>query len=298
MEKTSHYFTVGIFVIISLLMAAFFVIWLAGTHDARNYSRYTIYFYDPVSGLKNGANVQYRGVAVGRVTDIRLSPERTELIKVDIEIEDSTPISQSTKASLGMTGMTGIIHIELTTQDGDTDPPIRPESEQYPVIRGSGTQLGKLFENVPQITKQILELTEKVNKTFNDDTMKDMQQTFKNIEKMSADMNKVLSQQNIDNMTTTLDNMSQGSESVQQLAERFNKTADEVDKAVNTLNGILTDNKQDIDKFAGSGLRQITEMSRETRDMARSIRRLADRLEQDPSKLLYQPNYRGVEIQQ
>lgn len=298
MEKSSHYFTVGIFVIISLLMAAFFLVWLTGTHDARKYAHYTIYFYDPISGLKDGANVQYRGVAVGRVKDIRLSPERTELIKVDIEIDEDTPISQSTKASLGMTGMTGIIHIELTTQDGDTDPPVRPENENYPVIRGSGTQLGKLFEDVPQITKQILELTEKVNKTFNDETMKDMQQTFKNIEKMSADMNKLLSEQNIANMTTTLDNMAQGSETIPELAERFNKTADEVDKAVSTLNGILTDNKQDIDKFAGSGLRQITEMSRETRDMARSIRRLADRLEQEPSRLLYQPNYRGVEIQQ
>lgn len=235
---------------------------------------------------------------MGRVTDIRLSPERTELIKVDIEIEENTPISQSTKASLGMTGMTGIIHIELTTQDGDTDPPVKPENEQYAVIRGSGTQLGKLFEDVPQITKQILELTEKVNKAFNDDAMKDMQKTFKNIEQMSQDMNKLLSEENIANMTSTLDNMAQGSESIPQLVERFKTTADEVDQAVATLNGILTDNKQDIDKFAGSGLRQITEMSRETRDMARSIRRLADRLEQDPSKLLYQPNYRGVEIQQ
>jgi phospholipid/cholesterol/gamma-HCH transport system substrate-binding protein len=298
MEKTSHYFTVGIFVIISLLLASLFVIWLMGTHDARHYSRYTIYFYDPVSGLKNGANVQYRGVAVGNVKNIRLSPERTELIKVDIEIDENTPISQSTKASLGMTGMTGIIHIELTTQDGDIDPPVRPDNEMHPVIRGSGTQLGKLFEDVPQITKRLLELTEKVNKTFDEETVKSMQETFKNIEQMTADMNKLFGDDNMEKFNQTLTNMAAGSESIPEVAERFRKTADEVDKAVSTLNGILTDNKQDIDKFAGSGLRQITEMSRETKDMARSIRRLADRLEQDPSRLLYQPNYRGVEINQ
>lgn len=298
MEKNSHYFIVGLFVTAALMALAFFVIWLAGSHDSRNYERYTIHFEDPVSGLKQSAVVQYRGVAVGYVSDMRLDPNNNDLIKVDIEVDSSTPVFKSTRATLGQQGFTGIIFIELTTDDGDTEPALRLEGERYPVIRGSGTQLSKLFENIPQISKRILELTDKMNAVFNDETIASLQTTAKNIEKLSADMNGLLNEQNVANASVALENLAASSETLPQLIERFNNTANEIDQMTQTLNGVLTDNRGDIDKFMGTGLKQITEMSRETREMAESIRRLADRLEQDPSRILYQPNYRGVEIEE
>ncbi len=298
MEKTSHYFVIGIFVSAALLALTFFVIWLAGSHDSRNYKSYTIYFDDAVSGLKESAVVQYRGVAVGYVSDMRLDPTRNELIKVDIEVDAATPVFGSTVATLGQQGFTGIIFIELATRDGDTEPALRLEGEKNPIIRGSGTQLAKLFEDMPQITKQILDLTEKMNNVFNEEAVTSLQNTMKNVERLSADLNGLLSEQNVANTTTTLQNLATTTQSVEELVQRFNRTADEIDQAATTLNSVLTDNRGDIDKFMGSGLRQITEMSRETKEMAESIRRLADRLEQDPSRIIYQPNYRGVEIQQ
>lgn len=298
MEKNSHYFIIGLFVSISLLALTIFVIWLAGTHDSRNYQRYTVYFHDPVSGLKNSALVQYRGVDVGRVMDVRISPGRNDLIKVDIEVAETTPISQSTEASLAQQGITGIVYIELTTKEGDQSAPHRIEGEDYPVIAGRGTQLSRLFQDIPKISEQILSLTDKLNTVFDEESMASLHQTFKNVESMSRDMNGLLSEQNIANTTIMLDNAAKSSEEIEALVQRFHKTADEVDKAVASLNGVLTDNKAEIDRFARSGLNQITEMSRETKKMAESMRRLADKLEQEPSRLLYQPNYRGVEIPQ
>lgn len=298
MEKNSRYFVVGVFVTISLLALTIFVIWLAGTHDVRNYSRYTIHFKDPVSGLKNSAVVQYRGVDVGRVRDVRLSSTRNDLIKVDIEVDETTPIFKSTEASLAQQGLTGIVYIELTTREGDADPAIKIQGEEYPVIAGRGTQLSKLFQDVPEISKQVLELSKKLNAVFDEETVNSLGATFKNIEAMSRDMNGLLSEENVANTTTTLRNAAQTSENVDEMVARFNNTADEIDQAVATLNGILTDNRADINRFTGSGLNEITEMSRETKKMAESVRRLADKLEQEPSRLLYQPKYRGVEIEE
>lgn len=298
MEKKSRYVIIGMFVSASLLALTIFVIWLAGTHDSRNYERYTIHFRDPVSGLKNGAIVQYRGVDVGRVMDVRIAPGSNGLIKVDIEVDSSTPIYRSTEASLAQQGMTGIVFIDLSTQEGDRNPPETTADEKYPVIAGRGTQLSRLFQDVPKISQQILTLTEKLNTVFDEENVSSLQQTFKNIETMSRDLNGLLNEENIQNTSTALRNIAATSENVDELVQRFNSTADEIDKAVAALSGVITDNKGDIDKFTGSGLRQITEMSRETRRMAESVRRLADKLEQDPSRLLYQPNYRGVEIQE
>lgn len=298
MEKNSRYFVVGIFVTVSLLALTIFIIWLAGTHDIRNYQRLTIYFKDPVSGLKNSAVVQYRGVDVGRVMDVRLSPTRNDLIKVDIEVDETAPISKSTEASLAQQGITGIVYIELTTKEGDTEPPHRVDGERYPVITGRGTQLSKLFQDIPEISKQVLELSQKLNAVFDEETVASLSATFKNIEAMSRDMNGLLSEENVANTTVTLRNAAEASAGVDEMVTRFNKTADEIDQAVATLNGILTDSRADIDRFTGSGLNEITQMSRETKKMAESVRRLADKLEQDPSRLIYQPQYRGVEIQE
>lgn len=299
MEKDSRYFIVGVFVTVSLMALTMFVIWLAGTHDSRNYERYTVYFHDPVSGLKGGAVVQYRGVDVGRVRDVKIAAERNDLIKVDIEVDDETPITASTEASLATQGLTGIVYIELTTkEDGEQTKPKMVEGEEHPVIPGRGTQLSKLFQDVPAISKQILTLTEKVNEFVSEENLASMEQTFKNVEETTRNMNLLLSPENIENTSAAIRNLSRTSEGIDELVTRFNKTADEIDTAVGTLNSVLTDNRGDIDKFAGSGLRQITQMAEETREMAKSIRRLADTLKQEPSRLLYQPNYRGVEIQE
>lgn len=296
MEKNSHYFIVGLFVSISFLALVVFTVWLTGTHDSHHYNKYTIYFRDPVSGLQQSANVQYRGIDVGRVTNVRLAAGRSDLIKVDIEIDENTPITAKSDASLATLGITGVVFITLTTPEGDKTPPQRIEGEKYPVIEGRGTQLSKLFQDIPAISKQVLEVTQKLNSVLNDENMQALDQTFKNVQSLSKDLNGLITDQNVANVTTSLDNIAKASENANDIVNKFNHTADQIDQTVKNLNDIVERNRGNIDKFAGDGLNQITEMSRETKDMARAMRRLADKLEQNPSQILYKPGSQGVEI--
>ncbi len=296
MEKNSHYFIVGVFVSIAFFALIVFVIWLTGTHDGKNYNRYTVYFRDAVSGLQEGAAVQYRGIAVGRVRHVRLSSQQSELIKVDIEVAEETPITGNTDASLATLGVTGLAFINLTTPNDDKTAPRKVEGEKYPVIEGKGTQLSKLFQDVPQISKQILEMSEKMNSILNEQNVENLNKSFANIERLSRDLNGLLTDQNVANVSRSLENIAEASENVDDIVARFNHTADQLDKTVNSINDVVTRNKGNIDRFAGDGLGQITEMTRETKDMARAMRRLADKLEQNPSQIIYKPSYSGVEI--
>ncbi len=296
MEKNSHYFIVGLFVSVAFFALIIFVIWLTGTHDGKNYNRYTVYFRDAVSGLQEGAAVQYRGIAVGRVRNVRLSSQQSELIKVDIEVAEETPITANTDASLATLGVTGLAFINLTTPNGDKTPPQKIEGEKYPVIEGKGTQLSKLFQDVPQISKQILQMTEKMNAILNDQNVQNLNNTFANVEKLSRDLNSLVNEQNIANVTKSLESVAAASEDIDDIVAKFKNTADRLDATVNNINDVITRNKGNIDRFAGDGLGQITEMTRETKDMARAMRRLADKLEQNPSQVIYKPSYNGVEI--
>src|SRR5215831_8341515 len=107
MEKDARYFTVGVFVSLALLALVGFSIWLAGVHDFAHHERYTIYFTDPVSGLDQEATVKYKGVEVGKILKLRLSPERNDLVKVDIEVRGETPVRDHTLATVAIQGVTG-----------------------------------------------------------------------------------------------------------------------------------------------------------------------------------------------
>ena len=296
MEKDAKYFIVGVFVSICLVALVGFLIWVAGAHKQRSYTNYTLYFTDAISGLKVGSAVQYKGVEVGNVTDIRLSPEREDLVKVDISIDDQTPIRAGTGASLGMQGVTGMVFILLKTDVNDTQPPPRIAGERYPVLQGSGTQLSKLLENIPEITKQVLEISEKLNRLLDDGNVESLSKTLANLESMSRDLNGLLSEENVQNTSVTLANVAESSESLNNLIARFEQTADEIDKTVRTISDVVATNGDNVTRFTREGLDQILSMSRETQKMTESIRKAADKLEQDPSQILYQPSYRGVEI--
>jgi len=296
MEKDAKYFIVGVFVSLGIVAMISFTIWMAGSSGSENYERFTVYFTDPVSGLNEGASVQYKGVQVGKVLDIRLAPERKDLIKVDIEVEENTPIRAGTQAKLALLGITGMVYMELTTEPTDTEPVRFVAGERYPVIQGSGTQLAKLFEDIPQITEQVMEISEKLNGLLNEENMASLDATLINIEKITRDMNGLLNAENVSNASIMLANFSESSEDVKVMIERFEKTADEIDRAVNAISAVVTKNEASISKFTQDGLDQITAMTREVRKMAESIRETSDSLNEDPSQILYQPTYRGVEI--
>jgi phospholipid/cholesterol/gamma-HCH transport system substrate-binding protein len=173
------------------------------------------------------------------------------------------------------------------------------------VIRGNGTQLAKLFQDIPTITKQVVEITTKLNTLLDEKNMGRMGDTLANIEKLTRDLNGLLSEQNvanagsaIANANTTMENFSAFSQDAKEIVTRFEKTADEIESTVKSLNTVITNSQKSIGKFSSEGLDQLTATTRAAERMIESIREIADKLGQDPSQILYKPQNQGVEIPQ
>jgi len=154
MEKDAKYFTVGVFVSVTIIALVGFSIWLAGVHDLARHERYTIYFTEPVSGLDQEATVKYKGVEVGKILGLRLTPERNDLVKVDVEVREETPVRDKTLATIAVQGLTGSSYIDLATPNNDEAPPPKVDGEKYPVVKGQGSQFDKFLETVPQLSSQ------------------------------------------------------------------------------------------------------------------------------------------------
>ena len=113
MEIRASYLLVGAVVLGLIGALAAFSVWLVRADVDRNLARYEIAFAGAVSGLRQGGQVLYRGIPVGRVARIRIDPANVEQVLVTVEIERATPIMADTVATLEMQGITGIAYVLL-----------------------------------------------------------------------------------------------------------------------------------------------------------------------------------------
>lgn len=163
MEKSAPYFIVGLFVTLAVFGVVGFLIWLQGPRDHQNLAFYTVEFTDPVTGLQEGSDVQYRGVKVGKVKKIHLVPGSNSLVQADIGVDKKTPVRAHTRVVLQTQGITGLVQMEMETADNDLSPPPRVAGMEYPVLQGQGSLFYKALDDLPVITAQTRDITKKVN---------------------------------------------------------------------------------------------------------------------------------------
>jgi hypothetical protein len=58
----------------------------------------------------------------------------------------------------------------------------------------------------------------------------------------------------------------------------------------------MTDHREDLSLFLRDSLPEIERLMRDSRSAAQEFRELSRSLKADPSQLLYEPSYKGVEI--
>ncbi len=119
MKKANIEFVVGVFLIFGFLAFAYvslqfgeFSIFTAGQN-------YTIKAdFDNAAGLKKGAIVTIAGVSVGKVSDIRLTPEQRA--EVALYLSNDVHITEDAIASIKTQGIIGDKYIRISQGGADT----------------------------------------------------------------------------------------------------------------------------------------------------------------------------------
>ena len=121
MESRAYAFITGLFVIGLIAAIIAWAQWLA--QEPVNRNTFRVIALTPVSGLNVQAQVRYRGMSVGRVTQIRLDPANRHRILIDVEVNSDIPVTRGTYAQLAMEGITGIAYVHLLDDSQETAPP-------------------------------------------------------------------------------------------------------------------------------------------------------------------------------
>jgi ABC-type transporter Mla subunit MlaD len=72
--------------------------------------------------------------------------------------------------------------------------------------------------------------------------------------------------------------------------------SDNLSKTSDALEHFIAENEPGVSRFTRQSLPEFEQLLRESRQAARDFRDLSRSLKQNPSQLLYEPNYRGVEV--
>jgi phospholipid/cholesterol/gamma-HCH transport system substrate-binding protein len=123
MKKGTVETTVGVFVLIGLLCVGYLTIKL-GRMEWFGERYYQVEaFFNSVSGLKSGAQVEMAGVTVGRVDEITLDQE-SRMARVKLKIREEVVLYDDVIASIRTTGLIGDKFIMLSP--GGAGLPIEP----------------------------------------------------------------------------------------------------------------------------------------------------------------------------
>ena len=110
MENRAYAIAVGIFTLVLGIAMLFAFWWISGSQQAR--SEYTIASRLPVTGLSAEGIVKFRGVDVGKVTEVSLDPSSQTTILIKIAIEKNLKLSTEAYAELRRQGITGLAYID------------------------------------------------------------------------------------------------------------------------------------------------------------------------------------------
>lgn len=121
METKANYVLVGLFTILIVLAAFGFIYWTAGVGDRGEMSSLRFRILGSASGLSRGSAVLFNGVRVGDIQRVYLDLHNPSFAIADAEVDTQTPITRSTRADVGLAGLTGQANIEL--RGGDPSEP-------------------------------------------------------------------------------------------------------------------------------------------------------------------------------
>ena len=114
MARNVNPFRLGLFILICGTIGVASVIWLGTSHLFESTKTYASYFDESVKGLQTDATINFRGVAVGRVTSIELAPDG-RLIEVTMKLRSDFKLDPSLAIQLREQGLTGMRYLEIDT---------------------------------------------------------------------------------------------------------------------------------------------------------------------------------------
>jgi phospholipid/cholesterol/gamma-HCH transport system substrate-binding protein len=312
METKASHIAVGAFVLVLLFGALGFIIWVSHFSQHVLMTDYYIRFSGSVAGLDVNSNVLFGGIPVGHVTSVEVDPKDSSLARVDISVKSDTPIHTDSEATLAMQGITGGVLIEITRGSASAERR-KPNTE----IESGYSALERLLTAAPELVSKSNVVLDNAAKFLNPENAAMVARVLGNLDRLSGTL--AGSSEKLDGLLREADNTVKQANAtaveIQKLASDLRGSAGKLttsaDKAIEqvrglvtnfnraaeSLNGLIQENRQPIHDFTSTGLYELTQMITEVRLLAQTLNRVSIEIERDPARFLFGDRQKGFQAQ-
>lgn len=303
METRAHHILIGLFTLLAAGAALLFALWLGKVDSDKHFNLYDVVFEEAVSGLSRGGGVQFNGIKIGEVVNLRLDPKDPRRVLARISVDSQAPIRKDTHARLVLTGITGISVIRLSSGDDVNSPPLVPtEKQPIPIIVADPSPINKLLADSGDIVVSLQELLVQTRKIFSEENVTNLSRTLRNLEQSTG---AVAAQR--EDIARALRDLAQASQQANAalsdaarvasntnalLNEQGKQTMDSarqsmaaLERATATVDKLLSDNRNQLNNGM-QGLNDLGPAITELRGVLASLRQIARRVEDRPADYL------------
>ncbi len=296
METKANYVLIGAFTILMTLFLLLFALWAAKYSSDKSWQHYRVVFNEPVTGMSEGSSVQYNGISVGSVERLSLAPNDPRRVIALLKVHASTPVKTDTRAKMSMTSITGSPIIQLTGGEPASPRLVDVDTREVPVIQTEPSA----FQNIADTANR---LVARMDQMLSEENVRRVSATLGNIEALTGSVadqrddlralivNARQSSEQLEATLTTANRAMQGFDrelvdKLPGLVARLDSTLVRLDSAAAGADGILNENRAAINSFANDGLSQLGPTLGELRALVRDLRRMSDRLDNNPTRYL------------
>lgn len=314
METRAHHLLIGSFMLILIFGLLAFILWLAKVDGDRDYERYLVFFEGSVTGLNEGSAVRLNGVPVGTVLDISIPREDPSKVRVLVRIDADVPIREGSTARLELQGFTGIAFVQISGGQAGGDIVAGP-GEELAVIPSERSPIQQVFEEAPNLINEAILAISHLREILGPDNRDRIAAILANLETVSGsfaeraeDIENVLGRMDsaIADFQQTARAFAALAESGQSLIDgearalmaQATDTAAAAERTIGEIEGLASDNREAISRFANSALPEAARLVADLRRLSLRLNRVAETFEERPQEALFgphQPEYRAGE---
>jgi phospholipid/cholesterol/gamma-HCH transport system substrate-binding protein len=312
METRAHYVAVGAFVLVAISAAFIAVIWLGRLEFRERLKPYYIFFRGSVAGLSRGSQVQYNGIPVGRVIDIRVDADNVAQIQVTVQIDSSlVEIKTDARAYLETNILSGVSTVQIR---GGTQEARTLEAEpghRYPVIKAGRSELEQVKSSLPELVADLKQASHNLNLLLNDrnrqavaDSLQDLRTLTAAFATHSGDVGVILDNTNasvlqlkaliehIDHSYTAGGGLK---DQVSQTLKDYDKVATNLVDSSRQLQLLLSENRPGLRNFVQTTLPGIDDLVSDAQRLAGNVNQFVLQLQRDPTRLLFGDRRQGYQ---
>jgi len=266
MEYRRNEIRAGVFLLLSFVILTVMIFAVSDIQSLFKKKKEIKVLFQFSDGIEKNAPVRLSGIKVGKVTDIRVAPERGDKIELTLSVFSDTVIRRDTKASIKTLGLVGGKYVELTGG-----------SPQSPLLEQGGVIIGEESFKMEDLTKTALDVVNKLkNIATNIDAMlgdpaftKSLRATVVNLQDVSA---------NIKVMTSSKDEVEQGLNDLPVILKKVEESMNNIKAISEKSDAMLGDNKKNIDATMES-----------VKEITNNLKELTADVKKHPWKLIRKP---------